>query len=127
MTKNILTVIFCMAGSAAICWLCDWKAKVVAWMLIFWVVIAVGVAGATLSEQIRAKKNNRRQRKMAISSKKALEAAKVIVDFCNEQRGCQNCIFRLYGADHWKCHMYAFDLQDVLSNIEAKKKNHGFI
>ena len=127
MTKNILTVIFCMAGSAAICWLCDWKAKVVAWMLIFWVVIAVGVAGATFSEQIRAKKNNRRQRKMAISSEKALEAAKVIVDFCNEQRGCQNCIFRLYGADHWKCHMYAFDLQDVLSNIEAKKKNHGFI
>lgn len=62
---------------------------------------------------------------MAISSKKALEAAKVIVDFCNEQKGCQNCIFRLYGADHWKCHMYAFDLQDVLSNIEAKKKNHG--
>ena len=64
---------------------------------------------------------------MAISSKKALEAAKVIVDFCNEQNGCQNCIFRLYGADHWKCHMYAFDLRDVLSNIEAKKKNHGWI
>ena len=49
-----------MAGSAAICWLCDWKAKAIAWMLIFWVVIAVGVAGAMLSEQIRAKKNNRR-------------------------------------------------------------------
>ena len=64
---------------------------------------------------------------MAISSKKALEAANVIVDFCNEQRGCQNCIFRLYGGDHWKCHMYAFDLQDVLSNIEAKKKNHGYL
>ena len=64
---------------------------------------------------------------MAISSKRALEAAKVIVDFCNEQNGCQNCIFRLYGADHWKCHMYAFDLQDVLSNIEAKKKNRGWI
>ena len=57
---------------------------------------------------------------MAISSKKALEAAKVIVDFCNEQRGCQNCI-------HCKCHMYAFDLQEVLSNIESKKKNHGWI
>ena len=33
---------------------------------------------------------------MAISSKKALEAAKVIVDFCNEQEGCQNC---WYGKD----------------------------
>ena len=60
MTKNILTRIFCMAGSVAICWLCDWRTKVIAWMLIFWIVIAVGVAGATLSEQIRAKKNNRR-------------------------------------------------------------------
>ena len=50
---------------------------------------------------------------MAISNKKALEAAKVIVDFCNEQS--------------WKCHIYAFDLKDVLSNIEAKKKNHGLI
>ena len=60
MKKNILTIIFYMAGSVAICWLCDWKAKVIAWMLLFWVVIAAGVAGATLSEQIRAKKNNRR-------------------------------------------------------------------
>ena len=60
MKKNILTIIFCMAGSAAICWLCDWRTRVIAWMLIFWVVIAVGVAGATLSEQIRAKKINGR-------------------------------------------------------------------
>ena len=60
MTKNILTIVFCMAGSAAICWLCNWEAKAVMWMLIFWVVIAVGIAGAMLSEQIRAKKNNRR-------------------------------------------------------------------
>ena len=59
---------------------------------------------------------------MSISSKKALEAAKVIVDFCNEQKGCQNCIFRLYGADHWKCNIEAFDLREVLWNIESKKK-----
>lgn len=64
---------------------------------------------------------------MAINSKKALEAAKVIADFCKEQRSCQNCIFRLHGADHWKCHIEAFDLQDVLSNIEAKKKNRGYL
>ena len=51
MKKNILTIIFCMAASAAICWLCDWRTKVIAWMLIFWVIIAVGVAGATLGEQ----------------------------------------------------------------------------
>ena len=64
---------------------------------------------------------------MGISNKKALEAAKVIADFCKEQCGCQNCIFRLYGADHWKCHMESFDLQDVLRNIEAKKKNNGYL
>ena len=58
MTKNILTSIFYLAGSAAICWLCDWRTKVIAWMLIFWVVIAVGVAGATLSEHISSKKIN---------------------------------------------------------------------
>ena len=60
MTKNILTIIFCMAGSAAICWLCDWKAKAVIWALLFWLVLAVSVAGVTLSEHIRSKKNNRR-------------------------------------------------------------------
>lgn len=62
-----------------------------------------------------------------ISNKKALESAKVIAEYCEEQKSCQNCIFRLYGAESWKCHIEAFDLQDVLSNIEAKKKNHGYI
>ena len=62
-----------------------------------------------------------------ISSNKAVESAKVIADYCREQNACQNCIFREHGADHWKCHMDAFDLQDVLSNIEAKKKNRGYL
>ena len=38
MKKSILTIIFCMAGSAAICWLCDWKMKAIVWMLLFWAV-----------------------------------------------------------------------------------------
>ena len=63
MNKNIFTIVFCMAGSAAICWLCDWKAKVVTWMLIFWVVIAVGVAGATLSERIENREATREEDK----------------------------------------------------------------
>ena len=62
-----------------------------------------------------------------ISSKRALESAQVIANFCKEQRGCQNCIFREYGADSWKCHIDAFDLQDVLSNIEVKEKNRGYL
>ena len=64
---------------------------------------------------------------MAISNKRALECAKTIVDYCEEQRSCQNCIFHLYGAEHWKCHIEAFDLCDVLQNIEAKKKNRGYL
>lgn len=64
---------------------------------------------------------------MAISNKKAVDAARIISEYCKEQRGCQNCIFRLFGAEHWNCHIEAFDLQDVLSNIEAKKKNKGFL
>lgn len=61
MNKNILTVIFCMAGSAAICWLCGWNAKAIAWTLLFWAVLAVSVAGATLSEYIEARKAMRKE------------------------------------------------------------------
>lgn len=61
MTKNILTIVFCMAGSAAICWLCGWMTKVIAWMIIFWIVIAVGVAGATLGERIENRKAMRKE------------------------------------------------------------------
>lgn len=62
-----------------------------------------------------------------MTNKKVLEAVNTIVDYCKEQNGCQNCIFRKFGADHWNCHMYAFELRDVIDNINAKKKNHGFI
>lgn len=62
-----------------------------------------------------------------ISANKAVEAAQTITDFCRQQKSCQNCIFRLYGADHWRCHIEAFDLQDVLSNIAAKKNNNGYL
>ena len=61
MTKNILTIIFCMAGSAAICWLCGWNAKAVAWTLLFWAVLAVSVAGVTLSERIENRKATRKE------------------------------------------------------------------
>ena len=50
-----------MAGSAAICWLCDWKAKTIAWALLFWAVLAIGVAGATLSERIENRKAMRKE------------------------------------------------------------------
>ena len=45
-----------MAASAAICWLCDWKMKAIVWMLLFWAVLAISVAGATLSDYIEARK-----------------------------------------------------------------------
>lgn len=62
-----------------------------------------------------------------ISNKKAVDSAQTIVAYCKEQDSCQNCIFRLYGCENWHCAIGAFELRDVLSNIEAKKKNHGYI
>lgn len=62
-----------------------------------------------------------------VSKKKALDAAQIIADYCREQQACQNCIFRLYGAENWKCQIQAFDLQDVLSNVAAKSKHGGYI
>lgn len=68
-----------------------------------------------------------------ITEKKALECAKTLMAFCQEQQGCQNCIFRKYGCDSWKCHINAFpfDLKysvgEVEGNIEAKKRNHGYL
>jgi hypothetical protein len=62
-----------------------------------------------------------------MKKEKALEAAKVIVEYCSQQKSCQNCIFRLHGADHWQCEIRAFDLRNILDNIEAKKKNGGYI
>ena len=62
-----------------------------------------------------------------ISTKKAVEAAQIISDYCEQRTSCQNCIFRQFGAGSWKCHIEAFDLQDVLANIKAKKKNGGWL
>lgn len=62
-----------------------------------------------------------------ISSRVALNCAETIAQFCKEQKGCQNCIFRQFGADRWNCHINAFDMREVLDNIEAKKKNHGYL
>ena len=62
-----------------------------------------------------------------ISNKKALECAKVIVGYCEEQKSCQNCIFRKYGGQAWDCFIKAFDMREVVNNVEAKKKNHGCI
>ena len=62
-----------------------------------------------------------------MTNKKALEHAQAIVEYCKEQECCQNCIFRQNGCDSWRCNIQAFDLRDVLWNIEAKKKHGGYI
>lgn len=62
-----------------------------------------------------------------MTNKKAIETAKLLVEFCKYQNGCQNCVFRKYGSDHWECNINAFDLREVIGNYEAKKKNHGYI
>lgn len=62
-----------------------------------------------------------------VSDKKATEAAKTLIEYCNQQGGCQNCIFRMFGCDHWNCAIGAFEIRDVLSNMEAKRKNRGYL
>ncbi len=64
---------------------------------------------------------------VGISNKKAMEAAKVLLKFCEEQSGCQNCIFRRFGADRWNCQIEAYDLRDTLDNIKRKKSNRGYL
>lgn len=62
-----------------------------------------------------------------MTDKKALEAAETIVAYCIDQRGCQNCIFRKFAPNNWKCEICAFELRNVLGNKEAKRKNGGWI
>ena len=62
-----------------------------------------------------------------ISDKKAIEAAKTLYQYCKEQQGCQNCIFRKYGAEYWRCEVPSLEIRNILENKEAKSKNHGFI
>jgi hypothetical protein len=62
-----------------------------------------------------------------VSKQNAVNAAKTILAYCNEQRSCQNCIFRLFGAESWKCHIQALDLKEILSNIEAKRKHGAYL
>lgn len=65
-----------------------------------------------------------------ITDKKALNCIDTMLEYCSEQRehkGCQNCIFRKYGADRWYCNLGQFDFREVRSNYEAKRKNHGWI
>ena len=64
---------------------------------------------------------------MAISDKKAVEAIQTLTEYCGEQRGCQNCILHLHSPSKWKCSLDAFDLRDILSNIEANRKHRGYL
>ena len=62
-----------------------------------------------------------------MTDKKAIELAEKLAQHCEEQNGCQNCVFRKYGSDHWKCHLDAFDLRDICENYSAKRKKGGYI
>lgn len=65
-----------------------------------------------------------------ITDKKALDCAETLVQFCKEQSGCQNCIFRKFGADRWGCHIGEsgwWNLQEIYNNREGKRNNHGYL
>lgn len=60
---------------------------------------------------------------MAISNKKAVEAAKVIADYCKEQTSCQNCIFRLHGCENWHCAILLIPIRDFSSWLRCCSKH----
>ncbi len=63
-----------------------------------------------------------------ITTKELLKGVFSVITYCKQQRGCQNCILRGFAHNgQWDCQMYAFDFRDVVDNIKAKKKNHGYL
>lgn len=62
------------------------------------------------------------------SDKKAIEAAKTLYQYCEEQQGCQNCILRKYGAEineaglrYWRCEVPSLlEIRNIIANKEAK-------
>lgn len=66
-----------------------------------------------------------------MTDKKAIEYAKALSQFCGEQNGCQNCVFRKFGCDRWGCLLNDFiqrlDVREIESNYNAKRKNGGYI
>lgn len=62
-----------------------------------------------------------------ISDASAVKAAETLVEFCNQQKACQNCIFRLYGAEAWECNIKAFDLREVMAARVSKSRHQGYI
>lgn len=66
-----------------------------------------------------------------MTDKEAIKRAESLVAFCEEQRCCQNCVFRKFGSDRWKCYLnnFTFDYEKVFvdGNYTAKRNNHGYI
>lgn len=64
-----------------------------------------------------------------ISDKKALACMETLAQFCKEQPSCQNCIFREHSTSRWECYasVGTFEYREVADNIEAKKRNHGYL
>lgn len=59
-----------------------------------------------------------------INDKKAINCAETLVQFCKEQKSCQNCIFREFGAERWRCKIGEIgwlDLDDIRKNHEIKR------
>lgn len=71
------------------------------------------------------------EQKGLISDRKALDCVKTLLEFHEQQKSCQNCLFRKFGCDHWDCYINAYDLKynlnNIISNNLAKRKNHGYL
>ena len=56
-----------------------------------------------------------------VSNKRAEDCAKTLAQFCKERGGCQNCIFRAFGADRWAAHLRAYNCR---ANAPEQNKKH---
>ena len=67
-----------------------------------------------------------------INDKKALDCIQTLINFCEEQKMCENCIFREHSGDHWNClldvrHSMQFVLNDALGAYSAKRSTGGWV
>ena len=63
---------------------------------------------------------------------KAIQCVRSLIDFCKEQTGCQNCIFRKYGGDHWGCNISSIVknpdiISDAMDCRFGKRLHNGWI
>ena len=67
--------------------------------------------GAKMDEEYPEREDN------PMTDAKAIACAEALIQFCNEQRGCRNCVFR--GHESWRCNISAYTFQNEYNSAEV--------